>query len=136
MCNRCRMNTSSISFTVLPSPGICDLANIQVTDWYSVGLQLGLSESTLASIQSDDTHDPNNPQTYATAMFSLFLQSCTYPSYLKVMKALISAGENKAAKKLSKQCGKDDAQGKGMLIQPITGQNGHRSYPYSRHVSP
>ena len=107
-------------YIVSPPPELHQLANLQITNWRSVGLNLGLDDSVLQCIKADYSNHPNHTLNCVIEMFSTWLDSSTNPTYSQVVEALASAGENAAVMKLCEKHGESVHQG--------------RSY-YWRHLS-
>ena len=73
------------------------------TQWFDIGLQLGLEESELNTIEYNN---PRDLKACVRNMFSQWLRSTKEPSYQVVLEALIAAGDESAAQELCHKFGK------------------------------
>ena len=65
-------------------------------EWFSVGLQLGVTEYELKIIEQDYSRLKDRK----TKMFSAWLRTCRNANYHDLIKALDAAGESKAAQQI------------------------------------
>lgn len=79
-----------------PKPDLKDLDLVEIVEWYSVGLQLGINEYALKTIE----HDYSRLSDRKREMFSVWLRSGDNLTYSHLIKALTAAGEAKAAQGL------------------------------------
>ena len=77
----------------VPKPMLKDLIRLEISDWYSVGLQLDLDDEDLDGIEQTNS-DLN---TRKRKMFSLWLRLEERSSYHTLARALFLADENKVA---------------------------------------
>eukprot|EP00731_Ephydatia_muelleri_P029984 Em0021g507a len=81
-------------------PELKDLQNLEISDWFGLGLQLGLSEDDLKVIR-DDFHQKTKVQ--RREMFSRWLRTSATPSYEKLIEALKEEGDIAVADELEKK---------------------------------
>lgn len=99
-------------------PKISELATvpIQPAQWYTLGLQLGLEEDVLNSIEVEQSHKQLKCK---RAMFRKWLESTPTASWNDLIKALVHIGEEETAEKVRKEfcpsqpTGSADLQGGG-----------------------
>ena len=84
-------------------PQLKDLVLIQTTEWYDLGLQLGIEDAELEEIQSNN---PKNIRTCRREMFRAWLRITSSPSYQQLVEALLAVGEISEADRLSEKYGK------------------------------
>ena len=85
-------------------PTLKELVLLKVsTQWFDIGLQLGLEESELMTIEYNN---PRDLKACVRNMFSHWLRSTKDPSYQVVLEALIAAGDENAAQELCHKFGK------------------------------
>ena len=83
-------------------PQLKDLVLVQVTEWYDLGLQLGLEDKDLDVIQRNN---PENLKACRREMFKTWLRISSSPSYQQLVEALKAVGDVKEADKLCKKHG-------------------------------
>eukprot|EP00731_Ephydatia_muelleri_P007193 Em0003g1441a len=83
-------------------PELKDLQNLEISDWFGLGLKLGLSEGDLEVIR-DDFHQ--NTKAQKREMFSRWLRTSATPSYKELIKALKQEGDISVADALEKKFG-------------------------------
>ena len=88
----------------LDFPELKDLQNLEISDWFGLGLKLGLSEGDLEVIR-DDFHQ--NAKAQKREMFSRWLRTSATPSYKELIKALKQEGDISVADALEKKFGKN-----------------------------
>ena len=66
---------------------------IEVVEWYSIGLQLGVKEYELKRIEQDYSRLRDRKR----EMFSIWLRTCDNTNYHALIKVLDAVGESKAA---------------------------------------
>ena len=93
---------SGISSTCV-RPQLKDLVLIQTTEWYDLGLQLGIEDAKLEEIQSNN---PKSVRTCRREMFRAWLRITPSPSYQQLVEALLALGEINEADWLHKKYGK------------------------------
>ena len=83
-------------------PKISELATvpIQPAQWYTLGLQLGLEEDVLSSIEQEQL---DKPMKCKRAMFRKWLESNPTASWNDLIKALVQIGEEEAAEKVKEE---------------------------------
>ena len=79
-----------------PAPELKDLDLIEVVEWYSVGLQLGVKEYELKSIEQDYPRLKDRKR----EMFSAWLRTCSNINYHDLINALDAVGESKAVQQI------------------------------------
>ena len=84
-------------------PQLKDLVLIQTTEWYDLGLQLGIEDAELEDIQSNN---PKSVRTCRREMFKAWLRITPSPSYQQLVEALQTVGEISEADHLCKKYGK------------------------------
>ena len=84
-------------------PNLKDLVLIQTTEWYDLGLQLGIEDTELEEIQSNN---PKNIRTCRREMFRAWLRITSSPSYKQLVEALLAVGEMSEANRLYEKYGK------------------------------
>ena len=86
-------------------PQMKDLVLIKVTEWYELGLQLGVKDAELEEIEKNNRGDL---KACRRNMFRAWLRITPNPSYQQLAEALVAVGEAKEAdllrKKYSKSC--------------------------------
>ena len=101
------MLPNHIVFSGVPStfvrPKLKDLVLIQTTEWYDLGLQLGIEDAELEEIQSNN---PKSVRTCRREMFRAWLRITSSPSYQQLVEALQRVGETSEAECLCKKYGK------------------------------
>ena len=82
-------------------PKISELATvpIQPAQWYTLGLQLGLEEDVLSSIEQEQL---DRPMKCKRAMFRKWLESTPTASWNDLIKALVRLEKKKLPRKLKK----------------------------------
>ena len=80
-----------------------DLILIKVTEWYELGLQLGVEDVELEEIKKKN---PGNLKACRRNMFRAWLRITPNPSYQQLVEALMAMGEAKEADLLCKKCSK------------------------------
>ena len=75
---------------------------MKLTNWYHVGQQLSFDELTLERFNDDYKGDKEECK---KRMFGYWLRHYKEPSYERLMKALVNAGETVAAENLHKESG-------------------------------
>ena len=80
-----------------------DLVLIKVTEWYELGLQLGVEDAELEVIEKSNRGDF---KACRRNMFRAWLRITPNPSYQQLVEALVAVGEAKAADFLCKKYGK------------------------------
>ena len=83
-------------------PKISELATvpIQPAQWYTLGLQLGLEEEVLNSIEQEQL---DKPMKCKRAMFRKWLESNPTASWNDLIKALVQIGDEEAAEKVKEE---------------------------------
>ena len=76
------------------------LVLIKVTDWYELGLQLGVEDTKLEEIEMDNRGDL---KACRRNMFRAWLKVTPSPSYKQLAEALMAVGEVKEAQLLHKK---------------------------------
>ena len=71
--------------------------------WYDLGLQLGVDDEELKTIQQNYLRDS---KACKREMFSAWLRTASSPSYQQLVEALRTVGENKEANHLCERYGK------------------------------
>ena len=91
--NKLQFKCITLSPVAVPKPKLKDLIRLEISNWYSVGLQLDLDDEDLDGIEQ------TNPDlnTRKRKMFSLWLRLEERPSYHTLARALFLADENNAA---------------------------------------
>ena len=84
-------------------PRLKDLVLVQTKEWYDLGLQLGVEETELDVIQSDN---PQNIRACRREMFKAWLRITPTPTYQQLVEALVAVREVREADALSKKYGK------------------------------
>ena len=84
-------------------PQMKELVLIKVTEWYELGLQLGVEDAELEVIEKDNRGDL---KACRRNMFRAWLRITPNPSYQQLVEALVAVGEAKAADFLCKKYGK------------------------------
>ena len=82
-----------------------DLQNLEISDWFGLGLQLGLSEGDLKSIR--DNFHQKTKAAQIREMFLCWLRTSATPSYKELIKALKQEGDIAVADALEKKFGKN-----------------------------
>ena len=80
-----------------------DLVLIKVTEWYELGLQLGVEDTELEVIEKNNLGDL---KACRRNMFRAWLRITPNPSYLQLVEALMAVGEGKEADLLCKKYSK------------------------------
>ena len=80
-----------------------DLVLIKVTEWYELGLQLGVEDAELEVIEKDNRGDL---KACRRNMFRAWLRITPSPSYQQLVVALMAVGEAKEADLLHKKYSK------------------------------
>ena len=80
-----------------------DLVLIKVTEWYELGLQLGVKDAELEVIEKNNRGDLKACQ---RNMFRAWLRNTPNPSYQQLSEALMAVGEAKEADLLCKKYSK------------------------------
>ena len=93
---------SGVSSTCV-RPQLKDLVLIQTTEWYDLGLQLGIEDAELEDIQSNN---PKSVRTCRREMFKAWLRITPNPSYQQLVEALKTVGEISEADRLCEKYGK------------------------------
>ena len=81
-------------------PQMKDLVLIKVTEWYELGLQLGVEDAELEEIEKNNRGDL---KACRRNMFRAWLRITPNPSYQQLAEALMAVGEAKAADLLCKK---------------------------------
>ena len=101
------MFPNHIVFSGVPStcvrPQLKDLVLIQTTEWYDLGLQLGIEDAELEEIQSNN---PKSVRACRREMFRAWLRITPSPSYQQLVEALLAVGETSKAEYLCKKYSK------------------------------
>ena len=96
-----------VAFSGVPSahvrPQLKDLVLIQTTEWYDLGLQLGIEDVELEEIQNNN---PKSIRTCRREMFRAWLRITSSPSYQQLVEALLAVGEITEADHLCDKYGK------------------------------
>ena len=79
-----------------PQPELKDLDVIELVNWQGVGLELGVKDYELQTIQLDYHHHDDKKR----EMFRAWLRTSVNPNYDDVIKALEAVGERKVAQQL------------------------------------
>ena len=80
-----------------------DLVLIKVTEWYELGLQLGVDDAELEEIEKNNRGDI---RACRRNMFRAWLRITRSPSYQQLVEALMAVGEDKEADLLCKKYSK------------------------------
>ena len=80
-----------------------DLVLLKVTEWYELGLQLGIEDAKLEEIEKNNQGDL---RACRRNMFRAWLKITPSPSYHQLVEALRVVGEGKEADLLCKRCSK------------------------------
>ena len=100
------MHTLSYQYVLSTNPAVTpqlkDLVLVQVTEWYDLGLQLGVEDEELDVI---DRNNPGNLKACRREMFKAWLRISSSPAYQQLVEALIAVGDVKEADKLCKKYG-------------------------------
>ena len=84
-------------------PKLKDLVLVQTKEWYDLGLQLGVEDTDLDVIQSNNLH---NLRACRREMFKAWLKMTPTPTYQQLIDALMAVGEVREADTLRKKYGK------------------------------
>ena len=84
-------------------PKLKDLVLVQTKEWYDLGLQLGVEDTDLDVIQSNN---PQNLRACRREMFKAWLKMTPTPTYQQLVDALMAVGEVREADTLRKKYGK------------------------------
>ena len=84
-------------------PQLKDLALLQTTKWYNLGLQLGIKDTELDVIEENN---PKDIDACKRKMFKTWLKITPSPSYQQLVEALQTVGEITEADRLCKKYGK------------------------------
>ena len=88
-------------YVLIAKPNLRDLVRLEVApEWYSLGLQLGLTENTLNIIEKDISHDVS---TCMRKMFSKWLSSSKDASYADLVDALVAIDKKDVAENVSQK---------------------------------
>ena len=87
-------------------PKLKDLVLVQTKEWYDLGLQLGVEDTDLDVIQSNN---PQNLRACRREMFKAWLKMTPTPTYQQLVDALMAVGEVREADTLCKKFGKGTA---------------------------
>ena len=88
------------------APSLLELVNLPVTDWHSLGLQLGVTYHRLKTIQANNAQYPDSLERCVADMFQTWLDNDLEPSYGKIGKALCAAGMPELAQQFCRRQGK------------------------------
>ena len=80
-----------------------DLVLIKVTEWYELGLQLGVDDAELEEIEKNNRGDL---RACRRNMFRAWLRISPSPSYQQLVEALVTVGEVREAEYLCEKYGK------------------------------
>ena len=86
-----------------PNPELKDLIDLQVGDWYRLGLSLNLKSDDLNIIEEDHRRDTRKQ---TCKMFDHWLKAQPDASYEQLIKALHKVGDETVANSLRKKYGK------------------------------
>ena len=92
-----------VFLTGTQGPQMKDLVLIKVTEWYELGLQLGVEDAELEAIEKNNRGDL---KACRRNMFRAWLRITPSPSYQQLVEALMAVGEGKEADLLSKKYSK------------------------------
>ena len=81
-------------------PQVKDLVLIKVTEWYELGLQLGVDDAELEEIEKNNRR---HLRACRRSMFRPWLRITPSPSYQQLVEALTTVGEGKEADLLCKK---------------------------------
>lgn len=86
----------------MPKPKLQELVQLKVSNWYEVGLHLGVSDSDLEALQKSfpDVRDCRRE------MYKTWLQITPEPTYAKLASAFFLAEEDRIAHHICKKYGK------------------------------
>ena len=84
-------------------PQLKDLVLVRTTNWYNLGLQLGIDDTELDVIEENN---PKDIDACKRKMFRAWLRITPSPSYQQLVEALEAVGENSEADHLRKKYGK------------------------------
>ena len=94
---------SNIFLAGTQGPQMKDLVLIKVTEWYELGLQLGVEDAELEEIENNNRGDL---RACRRKMFRAWLRITPSPSYQQLVEALMAVGEGKEADLLCKKYSK------------------------------
>ena len=99
-------------------PKLKDLVLVQTKEWYDLGLQLGVEDTDLDVIQSNN---PQNLRACRREMFKAWLKMTPTPTYQQLVDALMAVGEVREADTLHKKFGKCTAAALHLFVAPKLG---------------
>ena len=82
-----------------------ELVSLPITDWHSLGLQLGVTYHRLKAIQANNAQYPDSLERCVANMFETWLNIDLEPSYEKIGKALCAMGMPELAQQFCMQQG-------------------------------
>ena len=97
-------------------PQMKDLVLIKVTEWYELGLQLGVEDTELEVIEKDNRGDL---KACRRNMFRAWLRITPNPSHQQLVEALMAVGEGKEADLFCKKYSKWTATCDSWSIQEV-----------------
>ena len=84
-------------------PSLKELTNLPVSEWYPLGIQLGLEGHELATIRNNNAGLSDSCQQSKIDMFQKWLNSAVTPSYKQLHEALLNCKMTKAANYLEEK---------------------------------
>jgi len=75
-------------------PELKDLDELQITKWHTLGIKLGFAKAKLEEIQANNAHFPDFNQRCTSSMFDWWLRNDKSPTYRRLVKALLEAGDD------------------------------------------
>jgi len=75
-------------------PELKDLVELPITMWHTLGIKLGLAKTELDEIQANNAQFPDFNQRCMSSMFSWWLQTDESPTYRRLVKVLLEAGDD------------------------------------------
>lgn len=77
-----------------------------ISDWYGLGLHLGIQQRDLENIQHNDKL--HSPLEFRREMLSVWMKKLPEPSWSRVVKALVEMGMERVASNIARKHGKTD----------------------------
>jgi len=87
------------------APSLVELVSLPITDWHSLGLQLGVTHHRLKTIQANNAQYPDSLERCMADTFETWLNNDHEPSYEKIGKALCVVGMPMLAQQFCRQQG-------------------------------
>ena len=89
-------------FSCTSAPELKDLIDVQVAEWYNLGIKLEVSDTELDIIEKNH---PRDTRRCICEMFKIWRKTADNPSYEKLVDALVAIGEKGQAERLCKKFG-------------------------------